>query len=129
MNTPERITELGPREVFVFGSNYAGRHGRGAAKDALKFGALMGKGKGPMGRTYAIATKGHKLEVLPLDAIRSQVKTFLAFARVTTEYRFLVTPIGCGLAGYSPKDIAPMFEGAPGNVILPECFERILTTP
>jgi len=57
LTTPDRITKLEPNEIFVFGSNLAGRHGRGAAKDAMKFGAIMGIGQGPMGQTYAIANK------------------------------------------------------------------------
>jgi hypothetical protein len=124
MTTPERVTELLPNEIFVFGSNYAGRHGKGAAKDALKFGARTGVGMGFCGQTYAIATKDRNLQTLPLDRIRVQVERFLesASASDNRNLRFLVTPIGCGLAGYKPVEIAPMFIGSPGNVILPLCF-------
>ncbi len=122
MTTPEKITNLLPNEIFVFGSNYAGRHGRGAALDALKFGARMGVGKGFCGQTYGIATKDGNLRVLPANAIRNQVERFIDITFLHPDLRFLVTPIGCGLAGYQPKEIGPMFKGSPGNVILPECF-------
>lgn len=124
--TPERIIHLEPNEIFVFGSNWAGRHGKGAAKDALKFGAVRGQGDGFMGQTYGIPTKGHRLEVLPLGKIYIAVERFIRAARNNPGYTFLVTPIGCGLAGYSPKDIAPMFKGSPSNVILPASFHQIL---
>jgi hypothetical protein len=123
MNTPEHIVELEDNEIFVFGSNYAGRHGKGAALTAKRlFGATQGQGTGRMGRCYAIPTKGHKMEVLSLEHIRAGVGRFLVYAEHHPELRFLVTPIGCGLAGYKPKEIAPMFHYAPGNVILPRCF-------
>lgn len=119
---PERITKLEPNEIFVFGSNLAGRHGAGAARDALKFGAIPGRGMSLQGRTYAIPTKGWSLEVLPLDAIAEWVRLFLVDAKERHWQTFLVTPIGCGLAGYKPEDIAPMFKGSPPNVILPKSF-------
>lgn len=125
MKTTERITRLAPGEIFVFGSNYAGRHGKGAALTALqKFGAKPGQGTGMMGQSYGIATKDRNLRVLPLRKIEVQVALLLRYAAAHPELRFLVTPIGCGLAGYKPKDIAPMFDGAPENVILPECFTK-----
>jgi len=123
MNTPDRVLTLLDNEVFVFGSNLAGRHGRGAALDALhKFGAAPGKGTGLHGRSYAIPTKDRTLGVLPLLSISVSVQRFIEFACAHPELRFIVTQIGCGLAGYSPKQIAPFFNGSPGNVILPECF-------
>ena len=122
MNTPENITSLKPNEIFVFGSNLAGRHGKGAAKQALKFGAIRGEGVGPAGQTYGIPTKCWNLGTLDTSTIRRYVGDFLDYAKSHQELTFLVTPIGCGLAGYSPKDIAPMFAGAPSNVILPTCF-------
>lgn len=125
--TPENIRYLAPNEVFVFGSNYAGRHGRGAALLAVrKFGARNGHGMGLAGRSYGIATKGHELEVLPLRAIKIQVDRFLKFANANRDKHFFVTEIGCGLAGYSPRDIAPMFAGqVPANVSLPIRFWKI----
>ena len=124
------ITELKDNQVFVFGSNRAGRHGKGAALTALrKFGAKNGQGIGLMGKSYGIPTKGRKLDVLPLFAIEIQVNRFLLFAHKNRHLEFLVTPIGCGLAGYKPKQIAPFFEGASENVILPDCFDRIVPKP
>lgn len=125
--TPDIIDKLLPNEIFVFGSNYAGRHGKGAALAArLKFGAKNGQGTGLMGQSYGIATKDAKIRTLPLTAIETQVQKFLVFAKVNNHLRFLVTPIGCGLAGYSPADIAPFFADATGNVILPQSFVKIL---
>lgn len=124
--TPERLTALKENEVFVFGSNLAGRHGRGAALLAVKcFGAKYGQGIGLMGQSYGIATKDKHLKVLPLEEIQKQVIEFLAFTESHHELTFLVTQIGCGLAGYKPKQIAPMFDSVPPNVLLPEIFASI----
>lgn len=110
-------------EIFVFGSNLAGRHGKGAAHTALKeHGAIYGIGSGPMGNSYAIPTKDEQLRRLPLEKIHEHVMVFLTYATVHPELKFRLTPIGCGLAGYKPADIAPMFTNAPNNVILPPEF-------
>lgn len=115
--------------IFVFGSNLAGRHGKGAALHARQhFGAIYGVGEGVQGRSYAIPTKDEHLRTLPLDRIRAHVESFLAWARHTGAPCRL-TAIGCGLAGYRPEDIAPMFRDAPPNVDLPEEFRRVLDTP
>lgn len=118
--------DLAPDEVFVFGSNLAGIHGAGAARTAaLYYGAKTGHGIGHTGRSYAIPTKDHRLKTLPLYVIREFVDLFLAYAQCRPGMKFIVTPIGCGLAGYSPKEIAPLFTGAvqvPPNVILPPEF-------
>jgi len=126
--TPENITSLGPNEVFVFGSNYAGRHGKGAALVAArKFGARRGQGMGMQGQSYGIATKGWNLAVLPLPTIGVQVEQFLRFARTHPHLVFWVTQIGCNLANYSPHQIAPLFgTDIPNNVRLPESFWRVL---
>ena len=109
--------------VFVFGSNLAGRHGKGAALHArLFYGAVYGKGDGLQGRSYAIPTKDAKLKPLPLDIIRQHVAIFIGFATAFSEVTFTLTAIGCGLAGYKPADIAPMFKDAPPNVIKPPEF-------
>lgn len=130
MNTsPANITQLGDNEIFVFGSNRAGRHGRGAAKDALKWGARHGVGEGICGKTYGIATKDRNLAVLSLREIGINVDRFLRCAKEWPGLTFLVTEIGCGLAGYSPKDIAPFFANATPNVHLPERFWRVLNPP
>jgi hypothetical protein len=122
--TPEIIRFLEPNQIFVFGSNYAGRHGAGAAKLAwAKFGAKMGVGMGLTGQTYAIATKDRRIRTLPLPKISVQVDRFIRFAKTHPEFEFLVTKIGCGLAGLNVSDIAPMFKGdLPSNVVLPQDF-------
>lgn len=115
-------------DVFVFGSNLRGNHGAGAALCALNHhGAVLGKGVGLHGNSYAIPTKDRNLKTLPLSEISKHVKKFLEFAKASTRTRrFYVTRIGCGLAGYKPEDIAPMFSGAPENCILPVDFEKII---
>jgi len=127
ITTPDDIKHLDQNQIFVFGSNYAGRHGRGAALVALKkFGARNGQGTGIMGKSYGIATKDHDLKILPLSYIETQVNRFIRYAERHPELTFFVTKIGCGLAGYKPKEIAPLFIGVPSNVILPDIFVQIL---
>lgn len=131
--TPEKIESLGTHEVFVFGSNLAGCHGRGAARLAYdKFGATWGKGGGFSGKSFAIPTKDGRLRTLPLLSIDAAVAQFVWFASDYVTLTFLVTPIGCGLAGYSPADIAPLFfrhyrDGVPDNVVLPKRFYDAFT--
>lgn len=115
------------RQIFVFGSNLAGRHGKGAALCArLNYGAITGQGVGLMNDCYAIPTKGFRLEVLPLQLIAEGVRGFLAFAFVHQHWQFHVTRIGCGLAGYTDPDIAPMFRGGTPNVVLDPTWTRLL---
>ncbi len=123
--TPENVTTLEPNQVFVFGSNLAGFHGAGAARMALQWGAIYGRGLGLNGQTYAIATKDRQIATLPLSAIAKQVGEFLAFAASRPELEFLVTKIGCGLAGYSPAEIKTCFDRReiPANVALPKEFQ------
>lgn len=112
--------------IFVFGSNLAGRHGKGAALHARKHcGAIYGQPEGLQGNSYAIPTKDGSLRVLPLPDIERNVARFVAFARMRPELRFRLTPIGCGLAGYRYEQIAPMFRAAPPNVELPDEFEGL----
>mgnify|MGYP000948399194 CR=1 FL=1 len=107
--------------IFVFGSNLAGRHGKGAAKEAReKHGAIYGQGVGRQGSSYAVPTKDANLRSLPLHVIQGHVWDFLAYAREHPDLRFFVTKIGCGLAGYQEADIAPFFAGAPDNCELPD---------
>jgi hypothetical protein len=109
--------------IFVFGSNLAGRHGRGAAFTAKKFwGAKNGVGEGLQGNAYGIPTKDRDLKVLSLSQIRKSVRRFVEFTYQHPNKTFLITAIGCGLAGYSPSQIAPMFHGLPGNCVLPREF-------
>lgn len=101
-------------EIFVFGSNVEGRHGKGAAKAAVRhFGAIYGQGYGLMrNQSYAIPTKGYYLQVLPLSQIQQYVAAFCEFTFEHPHLRFFVTAVGCGEAGYQAKDIAPMFRNA-----------------
>lgn len=100
-------------QVFVFGSNTAGRHGKGAALVAKrKYGAKYGVGQGHTGNAYAVPTKDASLRVLPLKTIRRNVKLFRQYAKENPELTFLVTRLGCGLAGYEDSEIAVMFRGA-----------------
>lgn len=111
--------------IFVFGSNLAGRHGKGAALCAMKeYGAIYGQGVGRQGDSYAIPTKDENIETLPLFLIYPYVIDFIYYAIKHPELEFNVTRIGCGLAGYDDDDIAPMFESAPENCKLPEGWRR-----
>lgn len=126
--SPRLITALRPFEIFVFGSNLAAKHGAGAAKQAVGWGASKKIAKGLSGNTYAIPTKSYRIQTLPLEVIQVYVNNFIKFARFHPQYTFLVTEIGCGLAGYKPEQIAPMFIEAIKleNVHLPESFWIIL---
>ena len=118
--TPERITELKADEVFVFGSNLAGMHGAGAAWLAFqKFGAVMGCGVGLRGQSYAIPTMQGGVET-----IEPYVDEFIAFAKSRPDLFFYVTRIGCGIAGFRDKEIAPLFLAAREveNICLPKSF-------
>jgi hypothetical protein len=107
--------------MFVFGSNLAGRHGKGSAHEArLHHGAVYGIGEGPTGRAYAIPTKDYSLQVRPLEDIARSVERFKAFARSNPQITFDVCRVGCMNAGYADADIAPMFADAPENCVLPE---------
>lgn len=105
------------KRCFVFGSNLAGIHGAGAAKVArLHHRAALGVGVGPTGNAYAIPTKDKDVKrVLELNEIKPFVGAFIAYAHANPDTTFHVTQIGCGLAGYVAKDIAPLFQRAPFN--------------
>lgn len=122
--TPAMITSLKDGEIFVFGSNKEGWHGGGAARVALNnFGAKWGEGVGMTGRCYAIPTMDGSI-----DIIRRHVDDFTEYARTHSELTFLVTPIGCGIAGWNADEIAPLFQDASrlDNVTLPESFWNVL---
>jgi hypothetical protein len=108
-------------EIFVFGSNLRGEHGKGAALHAREFyGAEYGIGEGPTGNAYAIPTKDERLRTRTLAGISHSVAAFLAYAAAHPELTFKITAIGTGLAGYSHEQIAPMLKDAPSNCVLPE---------
>lgn len=119
-------------EIFVFGSNLLGIHGKGAALTALqKHGAILGQGIGLQGSSYAIPTKENPRRSLDLVAINKFVADFLNFAYWTTDNTYNVTKIGCGLAGFDPTQIAPMFRLVKhgihlSNVKLPQEFIDLL---
>ncbi len=116
--TPERITSLQPNEIFVFGSNLRGMHGGGAAYIAYrKFGAIMGQGVGLQGQSYGIPTMQGGIET-----IKPYVDEFIEFAKQHPTLTFLVTRIGCGIAGFTDEEISPLFEKAHDveNIVLPE---------
>ena len=122
--TPERIMELKPNEIFVFGSNLAGAHGGGAARLAYeRFGAIWGQGVGLQGQSYAIPTMQGGVET-----IKPYVDEFIRFAKQHPEQKFLVTKIGCGIAGFKVDEIAPLFYHAidSENIVLPKEFDDIV---
>ena len=115
-----KITHLPTDWIFVFGSNMDGRHAGGAAKDAVKyFGAIWGQGEGLQGQSYAIPTMHGGT-----DAIKPHVDKFIAFAKSREDLTFIVTPIGCGIAGHPLSEMAGLFKEAMslGNVLLPRAF-------
>ena len=121
--TPDMITRLAPNEGFVFGSNGQGLHYGGAARTAVRrFGAIMGQGNGLQGKSYGINSMSG------LGVMGERVKEFCEFAKAHPEKRFLVTEIGCGIAGYSVSEIAPLFECCRNveNVTLPASFWDLL---
>lgn len=122
--TPKNITQLAPNEIFVFGSNLQGIHGGGAARYAYEhFGAKWGQGVGMAGQTYAIPTMHGGIR-----EIKPYVDEFIDFAEAHPQYRFLVTPIGCGIAGFTVQQMAPLLFKAIhiSNIILPRDFYDVL---
>ena len=121
--TPSLISVLDPGEVFVFGSNIHGMHKGGAARVAMeRFGAVWGVGEGLQGQSYALPT------MEGIDNLVKAVDRFIIFARQHPELRFLVTAVGCGIAGYTPEQVAPFFKPAIDlqNVYLPQSFWDII---
>ncbi len=122
--TPDKIETLGEDEMFVFGSNLEGMHCGGAAWTAVrKFGAVIGQGVGPQGKSYAIPTMFKSVE-----EIRPYVDEFLRLADEWDQTTFYVTRIGCGIAGFTDEEIAPLFESAIDsyNVVLPKTFVDVI---
>lgn len=124
MTLPERVNS-----VFVFGSNLAGYHGAGSAKIAHNhYSAKIGIGRGRVGRSYAIPTKKADVKTpRPLEHIKNDVDNFLEYARSHSHTEFFVTRIGCGFAGYTDAEIAPMFKGASDNCNFPEEWRPYVT--
>lgn len=134
--TPQQISNLKPNEIFVFGSNLQGNHAGGAARFAvLKFGAEMGNPIGLQGQSYAIPTLSQAAIGIPLDKLKlpiseigKYVNEFIGFASQHPDMFFYVTPIGCGIAGFTEEEIAPLFSKCVNmeNVALPETFFSVL---
>lgn len=124
--TPENVTELAENEVFVFGSNARGMHAGGAARMAYeKFGAEWGVGDGRTGQCYAFRTLGHDFEKVPPDSIITSKCELYAYAKHHPELTFLVTKIGCGIAGFTVDEMRQVFAGdRPFNVIIPKEFSQ-----
>jgi hypothetical protein len=125
--TPKYIKELKGDEIFVFGSNTQGRHGKGAALFARnKFGAIYGQARGLQGQSYAIVTKELRsyYDSVTLEEVKKQVDIFIQFAKENQNLTFYVTEIGCGLANFKVEEISPLFEKAKllKNVYLPKKF-------
>jgi len=121
--TPPMIKRLAQNEIFVFGSNERGMHFGGAAKIAVEnFGAIMGQGHGIQGKSYAINSMSG------IADMTQDIEAFEEYAKAHPQMRFLVTPIGCGIAGYTPSDIAPLFRNCKDieNVCLPQDFWDII---
>ena len=111
-------------EIFVFGSNLAGCHGKGAALYARNnLGAQYGVGRGRTGNAYAIPTKDEKLKTLPLSSIQRSINQFIIYAENNPNLTFYITPVGCGLAGYSKHQIKPMFAEMPKNCRFAETWD------
>ncbi len=122
--SPDFISDLKANEVFVFGSNLDGAHGGGAAKIAReRFGAIWGQGVGLQGQSYGIPTMHGGVE-----EIKPYVDEFIEFARSRPELTFLVTRVGCGIAGFHDSEMAPLFAEAVSipNIHLPESFWKVL---
>ena len=121
--TPSEVRKLRDGEIFVFGSNAQGMHGAGAARVAVeKFGAKMGKGEGLQGSSYAIPT------MEGLESLKGAVDRFTEYARGHRDLNFFVTAVGCGIAGYTPEEVAPFFYDAAqlSNVYLPVSFWKVI---
>lgn len=114
-------------EIFVFGSNLRGHHGAGAALHAhRRYGAKLGVGVGHCGTSYAIPTKDRQIRSLKLDQVEQYVREFIQYATDHPELTFRLTAIGCGLAGFTVEQIAPLVRNAPNNVRLPPEFREVL---
>jgi hypothetical protein len=129
MSAQITLPDDGKPNVFVFGSNMNGYHGAGAARFArVHYNAKMGVVFGHTGEAFAIPTMGENFTPLGLSVIREYVVKFLTEARNKPDHVYYLTPIGCGIAGFTAEQIAPLFKGAPSNVRLPDEFTAVLTS-
>jgi hypothetical protein len=125
--TQDRKVADPPEEVFVFGSDLAGRHREGDALTALRrHGAIYGHGVGPQGHSYALPVRDEQDRLLPVAVIARYVQAFLRFAATHPSATFHVSRIGCGRDAYRDEQIAPLFTGAPPNCRLPGGWKRYL---
>ena len=114
------IERLEPGQIFVFGSHASGHHAGGAARQAVRqFGAIVGQGEGVQGQSYALPT------MHGVDAFRRAIATFVAVAAAHPEFEFLLTKVGCGIAGYPEEQVIAMFRealpnGWPVNIVPPD---------
>ena len=114
-------------EIFVFGSNLAGIHGAGAAREAnMNYGARWGIGLGMTGNSYAIPTKDRNIQTMNIDTISEAIEMFKDFVSKNPQLTFFVTGVGCGLAGFNASDIAPLFKGSPSNCNFQEDWRQYL---
>ena len=114
-------------EIFVFGSNLAGIHGAGAAREALvTYGAIFGRGLGFVGQSYALPTKNHLIDSMDFKCVKMFIEMFTDFSRAKRHEKFFVTAVGTGLAGYKDSDIAPLFKGVGNNCNMPIQWKEYL---
>lgn len=114
------ITKLEKDQVFVFGSNLAGSHAGGAAAQAVEWGAETGVGEGLTGQTYAFPTLTRGMKKVSRASLKKSVKKLYETCKENPDKEFLLTKVGCGIAGFSEDEIRPLFADAPGNLVLPE---------
>ncbi len=127
MTEDDALTDPAVRDVFVFGSDLAGRHRSGDALQALRhYGAQYGRGLGLQGQSYAIPVRDEQDRLLPIPVIARYVQAFLRFATNYPTVVFRVTRVGCGRDAYRDEQIAPLFAGAPQNCRLPKGWERFV---
>lgn len=125
--TPERITELGEGEIFVFGSNLNGYHAGGAARMAASnFGAKFGQGEGLQGQSYALPTLSKDMKRLPIEQLESSLDRLIECANKNSDLTFFMTKVGCGIAGFKVGQIAQLFfdREIPENIVLPREFVK-----
>ena len=118
-----QITKLKKNQIFVFGSNLNGFHAGGAAAQAMKWGAILGQGEGLQGKTYAFPTLDKKMHKVSQTALKRSVKALYKVCSENPDKDFLLTKVGCGIAGFTEEEIKPLFTNAPSNLVLPEDWQ------